>query len=148
MIAQFATRIQVVREYDPGYDTSVTIRSAADVPTLVADLYDGIDREMVTSLALDTKHRVCARYVVSIGHLSGSPVHPRELFKTAIAANAAAVLLVHNHPTGDTTPSPDDWALTKRLKKAGEILGIELLDHVILGDGTDTYTSLRELGSW
>ena len=73
-----------------------------------------------------------------------SPVHPRETFQAAVKRGAAAVILVHNHPSGDPTPSDDDIKITKRLKEAGDILGISVLDHVIVGDGN--YVSLRNLG--
>ncbi len=122
------------------------IRSADDVARRMRVKLDGLDREEVWVLLLDTKHRVRGTHVISIGHLSGAPVHPRELFKEAIRRSAAAVVAVHNHPSGDPTPSPDDWALTKRLRQVGDVIGIELLDHVILGD--NTHVSMRELGGW
>jgi DNA repair protein RadC len=81
---------------------------------------------------LDVRHRVIARRVVSIGTLSGVEVHPREVFKDAIANSAAAIILAHNHPSGDPTPSREDLALTARLREAGELLGIKVLDHVVL----------------
>lgn len=102
------------------------------------------DREVFQALLLDTKHRLLAIQVVSVGHLSGAPVHPRELFKDAIRRSAAAVVLVHNHPSGDPQPSPEDIALTHRLVEAGRLLGIEVLDHLIVGD--NTYVSLKEQG--
>ncbi len=101
-------------------------------------------KEHLKSLLLDTKNRVLAIRTVSIGDLSSSIVHPREVFKDAVIASAASVIVAHNHPSGDPTPSAEDVAVTKRLIQAGEIMGIDLLDHIVLGDGT--FVSLKERG--
>jgi DNA repair protein RadC len=93
---------------------------------------------------LDTKHRVLRVRIVSVGSLDSTIVHPREVFREAAAASAAAVVLFHNHPSGDPTPSPDDLALTSRMISAGDIMGIDVLDHVILAD--QRYFSLVESG--
>jgi DNA repair protein RadC len=93
---------------------------------------------------LDTRNHVLRIKIVSIGSLDQAVVHPREVFREAAAASAAAIVLFHNHPSGDPTPSPDDVALTRRLADAGEIMGIEVLDHLILGDGR--FFSMREAG--
>ena len=82
--------------------------------------------------------------MVSVGTLNKAIVHPREVFKTAILSNAASIMAFHNHPSGETTPSQQDIQLTNRLYEAGELLGIKLLDHLIIGDGT--FTSLKEKG--
>jgi DNA repair protein RadC len=82
--------------------------------------------------------------LVSIGSLNQSIVHPREVFKTACLSNAAALILIHQHPTGDPTPSSEDIAITRRLKESGKILGIKVLDHIIVGD--DEYMSFVERG--
>ncbi|HIJ81313.1 MAG TPA: DNA repair protein RadC [Desulfuromonadales bacterium] len=92
-------------------------------------------KEMFVTLHLDGKNRIICMDLVSIGSLNQSIVHPREVFKTACLSNAAAIILVHQHPTGDSTPSSEDIAITKRLKEAGEIMGIKVLDHIIVGDG-------------
>lgn len=105
----------------------------------------GLDREHFWALALNTKNALVRIIEVSVGSLNASIVHPRELFKDAVRASAASVIVVHNHPSGDPTPSGADIQLTRRLVKAGDVLGIEVLDHVIIGDG-DEYTSLRDLG--
>lgn len=110
------------------------IRSPQDAATIVMDEMRLLDREHFVILMLNTKHAVVARKVVSIGHLSASLVHPRELFKDIIKKSSAAVILVHNHPSGDPTPSEDDIRVTKRLCEAGELLGIQVLDHIIVGD--------------
>ncbi len=95
-------------------------------------------------LLLNTRHEVVDRVELSHGGLASSPVHPREVFKAAVRAGAAAVILVHNHPSGDPTPSRTDLALTARLTRAARVMGIPILDHVIVGDGR--YVSLRERG--
>jgi DNA repair protein RadC len=96
-------------------------------------------------LMLDTRHHIMRVKIVSIGSLDQTVVHPREVFREAAVASAAAIILFHNHPSGDPAPSPDDLALTHRLVEAGAILGIDVLDHVILGD--HRYFSMREAGS-
>ena len=99
---------------------------------------------MFITLHLDGKNRVICCDLVSIGSLNQSIVHPREVFKTACLSNAAAVILIHQHPTGDPSPSSEDIAITRRLKEAGEIMGIKILDHIIVGDGE--YLSFVERG--
>jgi DNA repair protein RadC len=88
---------------------------------------------------LNAKNVVIGMDIVSVGSLSASIAHPREIFKSAILKNAAAVILAHNHPSGDSSPSQDDVQLTERISQAGKILGIKLLDHVILGE-LDNYS--------
>ncbi len=100
--------------------------------------------EVFAILCLTTKHRVIAYHEVSRGTLDATLVHPREVFKAALLANAAAIIISHNHPSGDPTPSADDVALTSRLVAAGELLGIPVLDHVVIGDGR--YYSFKEAG--
>jgi DNA repair protein RadC len=91
-------------------------------------------KEHFNTLHLDGKNRIICMDLVSIGSLNQSIVHPREVFKTACLSNAAALILVHQHPTGDPNPSSEDLAITRRLKEAGEIIGIKVLDHIIVGD--------------
>lgn len=93
---------------------------------------------------MDGKNRICCVDCVSVGSLNQSIVHPREVFKTALVSSAAALVLVHNHPSGDASPSSEDIAITRRLKEAGELLGIKVLDHVIVGD--KEYVSFVERG--
>ncbi|MBE0475528.1 MAG: DNA repair protein RadC [Coriobacteriia bacterium] len=106
----------------------------------------GLDREHFWILALNTKNRLLRLLEISVGSLNASIVHPRELFKEAVRVSAASVVLVHNHPSGDPTPSGADMQLTRRLVRAGDVLGIEVLDHVIIGDG-GTHASLRDMGA-
>ena len=118
------------------------VRGPADVQCLLAELVRGEEREQFHVLLLDGKHRLKARHAISIGSLSTSIVHPREVFRPAVRAAAAAVLCAHNHPSGDPEPSPEDMAVTQRLDQAGKLLGIPLLDHVVLGDGQ--WVSMRQ----
>jgi len=120
------------------------IRSPDDVVLLVKEKMRHLDREHFQALLLNTKHHVICRDEVSIGTLNSSTVHPRELFKNAIKKNAAALVLIHNHPSGDPTPSKEDIEVTRRLEKAGKIIGIEILDHIIIGG--NSYTSLKAQG--
>lgn len=101
-------------------------------------------KEHVMALLLDGKNRVIREVQVSEGSLNQSIVHPREVFNPAVRDSAAAIILVHNHPSGDPAPSREDMELTRRLKDAGELMGIRLLDHVIIGDGS--YVSLADRG--
>ena len=110
------------------------VRDSAVARDVLLPLFTGLDREQFVVMALDTKHKVIGLNVVSIGSLSMSIVHPREVFKPVILLNASAFILAHNHPSDDLTPSPEDYALTRRLKEAGECLGIPVLDHLIVSD--------------
>ncbi len=101
-------------------------------------------KECFLALLLDGKNRIIRRVQVSEGSLNQSIVHPREVFNPAVRESAAAVILAHNHPTGDPAPSQEDIAITRRLKEAGEIMGIRVLDHIIIGDGD--YLSFVERG--
>ncbi|MQA91970.1 MAG: DNA repair protein RadC [Gemmatimonas sp.] len=106
---------------------------------------DGADREHFVALLLDTQNQIIGIHTVTIGTLDASLVHPREIFKPAILANAASVILAHNHPSGDPTPSAEDRTVTRQVVAAGTTLGIEVLDHVIVG-GPHRYHSFRESG--
>lgn len=101
-------------------------------------------KEHFITLHLDGKNRIVCMDMVSVGSLNQSIVHPREVFKTAVLSNAMGLILVHQHPTGDASPSQEDIAITRRLKEAGEIMGIRILDHIIVGDGE--YVSFVERG--
>ena len=100
-------------------------------------------KEHFIALHLDAKNRILCIDRVSAGTMTNSLIHPREVFKTALLSSATSLLLVHNHPSGDPTPSREDISITEKLKGAGEIMGISVLDHVIIGDG---YVSLKEKG--
>jgi len=119
------------------------ISSPADVERLLRGRIANLDRENFVVVLLNTKNEVIETPTVSVGTLSASLVHPREVFKPAIRASAASVILAHNHPSGKVEPSREDREVTKRLGEAAGVLGIEVLDHIIVGDG---YFSMKEHG--
>lgn len=121
-----------------------TVRSAVDVYRLVRSEMEYLDREHFCVLMLNARNQVLRKEVVAIGCLDSAIVHPREIFKNCIKRSAASVILVHNHPSGDPTPSAEDLEITRRLSEGGKLLGITVLDHVIIGKGR--YSSLRESG--
>lgn len=120
------------------------IRGARDVYDRCAPGLRDVRREEFRVLMLNTQHAVTRELVVTIGTLDTSVVHPREVFRAAILESAAAVILVHNHPSGDPTPSTEDQAVTRQLVSAGRTLGIPVIDHVVIGDGC--YVSFVEAG--
>ena len=135
--------IKMVKESSFLYQTR-QILSPNDAYEMIKEQLEGLDREQFIIACLNTKNEPTNISVVSVGSLNKAIVHPREVFKTAILSNAASVMAFHNHPSGETTPSQQDIQLTHRLYEAGELLGIKLLDHLIIGDGT--FTSLKEKG--
>lgn len=120
------------------------IKSPDDAAGLVMEEMRHLDREHFRALLLNTRNQVIGMDKVSVGTLNSSTVHPRELFRNAIKRSAAAVILVHNHPSGDPTPSREDLDITGRLCEAGKIIGIEVLDHIIIGD--NKFTSFKAKG--
>jgi len=120
------------------------IRSPEDASALFMSEFTGLDKEHFRAVLLNTKNHVLKTVEISVGSLDASLVHPRECFKPAVAASAASIILLHNHPSGDPEPSADDIAITKRLKEAGKTLGIDVLDHIIFGQGT--FVSLKKRG--
>ena len=138
-------RIALVREPGVKLAERPQLRVPAEAAPLLAQYFGETDREVFAVALLTIRHRVIGLHTVSVGCLTSSLVHPREVFKPAILAGAAALLLAHNHPSGDPEPSAEDIALTRRLVSAGQLLGIEVLDHLILGE-SGRYVSLRERG--
>ena len=120
------------------------VKRPADAVSLLLDSLSVEAVEVCVLLLLDTQHRIIARHELTRGTLDACIVHPRDVFKAALLANAAAVILAHNHPSGDPTPSPDDIALCERLRQAAEVIGVALLDFVIIGNGR--YHSFKEAG--
>ncbi len=120
------------------------VKTPEDVATLVAGRLKGKKREHFLAILLDTRNQLIKVSEISVGSLDTSIVHPREVFKEAITASAASVIFVHNHPSGDPQASEDDIELTKRLSTAGEIIGIDVLDHIIIGG--KNYLSLKRVG--
>ena len=137
-------RITMVKEGDISVERK-QIRSPQDVFNMVQGFLADADREYFLILTLSTKNSIMGVNVVSIGSLNSSLVHPREVFKLAILSNAAAVILVHNHPSGDPSASNEDMEITRRLIEASKIIGIEILDHVVVGDGC--WVSFKEKGN-
>jgi len=121
-----------------------TLSTPATSATALTALLQDEPGEVFAILCLSTKHRVIAYHEVSRGTLDATLVHPRDVFKAALLANAAAIILTHNHPSGDPAPSPDDMALTRRLVDAGTLIGVDVVDHIVIGDGC--YVSFRERG--
>ena len=121
-----------------------TAKTPEDVVALVRSRLKGKKKEYFLALLLDTRNRLIRVAEISVGSLDSSIVHPREVFKEAVAASAASVIFAHNHPSGDPEASEDDLNLTKRLAEAGEIMGIDVLDHVIIGE--EKYLSLKREG--
>jgi DNA repair protein RadC len=121
-----------------------TVRSPADAAGLVMEDMRYLDREHFRVILLDSKNSVISVETVSIGTVNASLVHPREVLKPALEKSATCMILVHNHPTGNVSPSREDILLTRRFEKCGRILGIDVVDHIIVGDGR--YTSMKEGG--
>jgi DNA repair protein RadC len=138
-------RVTLVRE-GKVQGTYGKITSAATASMLLQTYLADADREHFVVVLLDRKNQVIGINTVSIGSLTASVVHPREVYKPAILANAAAVILCHNHPSGSPFPSQEDRVLTARLVEAGKLLGISVLDHIIIGDGSQRYFSFADAG--
>ena len=136
-------RVALVRE-GSCLSEQKTIRSPDDVFAIISLDYENAVVETAMMLALDTKNKVIGVFNISTGSLNASIIHPRDVFQRAILSNAASVILVHNHPSGDPTPSSEDLELTKKLAAAGKMLDIDVLDHVVIGAGR--YVSLKENG--
>lgn len=134
-------RVELVRE---GPVDNYSVRCSEDICRVMNEEVSKLDRECFWVIPLTTKNHVIGINLVSMGSLNASTVHPREVFKPVILANAAAIVLVHNHPSGDPTPSQEDRLLTGRLKDAGELLGIRVLDHIVIGD--KVHCSMKEAG--
>lgn len=129
-------RVQLVRESTLTCDCQPeAITSPQAVADVVMEHLRYQDREHFIILLLDTKNRIIGINTVSIGTLNASIVHPREVFKPALIMGANSIILIHNHPSGDPSPSSEDMDVTKRLVEAGNILGIAVRDHIIIGDG-------------
>lgn len=134
--------LKLVKENSVLYETR-TIRSPYDAYKLIKNFLIDSDREKFVVACLDTKNQPVNISVVSIGSVNSAIVHPREVFKVAMLSNASKIICFHNHPSGNLKCSKEDENITNRLKECGEILGIELVDHIIVGDN-DTYFSFKE----
>jgi DNA repair protein RadC len=139
--AQLMAAVELGRRLSASAGFRPKVTTPEDAAHLVLAQMRHLDREEFRVILLDTKNQVLKVETVAVGGLNSSGVEPREVFKSAVRQSAAAVILVHNHPSGDPTPSREDVALTRRLLQAGELLGIEILDHLIIGD--NKYVSLK-----
>lgn len=126
------------------FNNRFIIKSPDDVSRLLMEEMRHLKKEVFKVVLLNTKNHVIKHINVSVGSLSASIVHPREVFCEAVKAGCSAVLMIHNHPSGDPDPSSEDIETTRRLVNAGDILGIKVLDHIVIGDGR--YVSLKERG--
>lgn len=136
-------RLQMIRESHPTYE--VIVRSPNDIKQMVQELIGNEDKEHFIIFMLNTKNLITAIHTVSIGSINSAIVHPREVFKALLLNNSASVILAHNHPSGDPTPSPEDIGMTARLAEVGNLIGIEVLDHIIVGN-YDRFISMKEKG--
>ena len=148
-IAQLKASIEIgkrlFRHQNGDYDRrQPSFRNSRDVFDYFMPRFYGLKKEKFLCALLDVKNRVFRETVVSEGTLTSSPVHPREVFREAIKEAAASVLFVHNHPSGDPSPSSDDIHITKRLVETGKVVGITVLDHIVISDGT--FLSMMEKG--
>ena len=145
MIRINVVSIKQVRESCKLYDVEKKITYPIDAANAINAVFDleNEDKEKFGILVLDTKNKINAAHIVSMGSLDSTLVHPREVFKLAILNNAASIICFHNHPSGDPEPSEEDINVTKRLQAAGKILGIELVDHIIIG-ANKRYISLKQ----
>ena len=125
-------------------DVNGRVRGPGDVFHRLGPLLRDLKQEEFHALLLNTQHRIIRDVLVTRGILDASLIHPREVFRVAIVESAAGVILVHNHPSGDPTPSPEDRAVTRQLTKAGKAIGIPVLDHIIIG--AESFTALGEEG--
>jgi DNA repair protein RadC len=125
-------------------DLPCHISSPEDVADLLMPELAGEKKEHFKTLVLDTKNRVLKNVTISVGTLDASLVHPREVFREAVQASASSIVVAHNHPSGDPTPSAEDRQVTTRLVEAGKVLGIDVLDHIIIGE--ERWVSLKQQG--
>jgi DNA repair protein RadC len=135
-------KIQMIKESRMAYDYGII-----NGPVVIAEIFSkyigNADREFAVLACLDSKNKINSISTISIGSLNTGIITPREVFKTAILSNSASVVVCHNHPSGDPTPSREDIEITQRLAEAGQILGIDVIDHIILGD-EGKFISLKE----
>jgi DNA repair protein RadC len=138
-------RLSITREGADEFETTRCESPEEAARLFIASAPDD-GREHFRALFLSARHNPLALHTVSVGCMTASLVHPREVFRPAILAGAVGIVVTHNHPSGDAEPSAEDLALTRRLAAAGTLLGIEILDHIITGDGTTRWVSLKDRG--
>lgn len=140
-------RLHAVKERFVPYGVEGNINTPEKVVKMVSRLLKEADKEIMLAISVDAKNKPVGIEVVAIGSLNVAYVEARDLFKHAILSNASGIVLVHNHPSGDVAPSVEDWHLTYRIMQAGALLGIELLDHIIIGDNEE-FVSLSQTKEW
>ncbi|THF73864.1 RadC family protein [Cohnella fermenti] len=141
---QIIAAVQLVKEFAAPLPEPTVVRTPNDVFSIMASELRYSPKELFVCLFLNTKNHIIAKDVISIGTLSNAIVHPREVFRAAIKRNSASIICCHNHPSGNPEPSSEDVQITKRLVSVGELIGIDVLDHIIIGG--HRYISMREKG--
>lgn len=143
--AQIAACFEIARRLESfNEEVKPKVNSPEDVYRRIYPRMREQKKENFIELCLDTKNQIIREETISIGSLNANVVHPREVFKTALVVSAAHIIVAHNHPSGDPTPSREDIEVTKKLIEAGKIIGVDVLDHVIIGDGR--HFSMKEAG--
>lgn len=141
ILAVFEIARRVSTENEP---YRLKFQNSKDVSDYLMPKMKNLKKEYLIGLYLDTRNKLIKEETISIGTLNSSLIHPREIFRSAVKEASASIIIVHNHPSGDPAPSTDDIAITKKIIKAAEIMGIELLDHVIIGN--EKHVSMKEDG--
>lgn len=143
-ICELKAAVEIGRRMSISPRSRVVIRTPKDVDAYLGNELRQLTQEHFVVLSLDSKNQLLGKDHAFVGTLNSSLVHPREVFHRAVRRSAASIVVAHNHPSGDPQPSREDIEVTRRLGEAGKLMGIELLDHIIIGDGR--YVSLRERG--
>lgn len=140
-------RVALVREESTPYDEPQSCSDPRAAARFVHQILSTRDREVMGAIFLDIRNRAIGHQLAYIGTLTRAAVEPRGILTAALLANAAAILLFHNHPSGDPSPSAEDLAFTRRMAEAGEIVGVRVLDHIVVGEAP-AFVSLRQRGGW
>ena len=140
-------RLSLVREAESPYTRDLLDRPDAIVDWLWREIYHDAAQEKMSAVFLDVRYRLIGYQVAFVGTLSRTAVEPRAILTAALLCNASGFLIAHNHPSGDPSPSPDDLSFTRRMAEAGELLGIKLHDHLVLG-GKGRWVSMGRRGAW
>ncbi len=141
---QIISALKLARALNVPADKPYVISSPKDAALLMTPELGFLQREEFHCIYLNTKNQVIGKEVISVGSLNAAIVHPREVYKAAIKKSSCSIIAIHNHPSGDPTPSQEDILLTKRLVAAGEIIGIDVLDHLVIA--SHSYCSMKEKG--
>ncbi len=141
-------RLELVREHGPPYEELQPCNRPERAAEFLTELVRPFAFEVMGAVMLDTRNRAIGHLIAYQGTLSRTAVEPRGLLVPALLANAAGIILFHNHPSGDPTPSAEDLAFTRRVAEAGDTVGVKLVDHLILGAGERRWVSLKQRGSF